>query len=115
MQFMAPKRKKTKTKVVRQEVLWMTWEEIPSLPSKGKFKPVPLAGLKEPNRVWTLYHETDFSKTPLLPINPVHNHNAFLEDWMHDWNVHGDKFFYFTRIMGRGVWVLFEYTEEVDA
>jgi hypothetical protein len=58
-------------------------------------------------RVWTLY-ENDKNKPPTLPFSPMHNHNAFIEDRIHDWNIVNGKFRYGSRVMDRDVWILVE-------
>jgi hypothetical protein len=88
-----------------QRVLWIgEWEKRGMVPGA---KPVPLD--KKPKRVWTLYSHTDPKKPPKLPITPIHLHGAFLEDYVHDWNWRGGKFYYGSRVMDRPVWVLLEY------
>jgi hypothetical protein len=73
--------------------------------------PVPLPE-GEPDRVWTLFRETDENKPPALPIVPAHRVNAFMEDYMHDWNVdHKGNFRYASRVTDQPVWVLLEYRE----
>jgi hypothetical protein len=76
----------------------------------GHFVPVQLD--KRPDRIWTLYFEQDASKTPALPITPAHNVNAFMEDYVHDWNFERDgRLRYYTRIMDRSCWILLEFKE----
>jgi hypothetical protein len=70
-------------------------------------KPIPYDGPK-PHRVWTLY-AFDETVTPALPITPIHNHNAFLEDCVHDWNIYGGHFRYRSRVADRPVWILLEF------
>jgi hypothetical protein len=71
--------------------------------------PTELQGLTRPARVWTLIGQTNPDQVPALPIIPTHNHNAFLEDHIHDWRIQGTKFNYYSRVMDRGTWVLLEY------
>lgn len=60
-------------------------------------------------RVWTLYHHTDQSAPPSLPYQPQHRVNAFMEDYVHDWNIdHQGKFRYAGRVTDEPVWVLVE-------
>jgi hypothetical protein len=61
---------------------------------------------KNVERVWTLM--SDPRVEPALPIRPVHNSGAFLEDYMHDWNIWNGKFHYYSRVMDRDTWVLIE-------
>lgn len=66
-------------------------------------------------QVWTLYLNTDPSKPPQLPFFPRHNVNAFMEDYIHDWNVRvfeGQAYLdYYSRVADRPVWVLLEYRQ----
>lgn len=99
-------RRRVEPKVVRQEVLWVPETRL-----------VPLASDQIPYRVWTLYGEgrDDPKVPPTLPILPTHNHGAFMEDKMHDWNVvHPDRkphLHYASRVAEHSVWILIEYTE----
>jgi hypothetical protein len=79
-----------------------TFAGVRAVPVPVKFRESDVA------RVWTLYNETDKSKPPTLPYVPVHHHNAFMEDRIHDWNIVADKFRYGSRVMDRDVWVLVE-------
>lgn len=92
---------------MKQRLLW-----IPEGVDVGAFAkrcpPVPLDG-PLPDRVWTLYTQTDQLAIPVLPITPVHRAGAFLEDHIHDWNVdHKGNFRYASRICDGGVWLLLE-------
>lgn len=98
---------------VRQEVLFLKeWYQPGCVP---KARNVPM--LKSPDRVWTLYTEMDENKPPTLPFKPIHNFNAFLEDYTHDWNwrlVRRDgkmigEFDFYSRVVDRPVWVLLEF------
>lgn len=61
---------------------------------------------RKPKRVWTIIMDSK----PSLPIKPIHNVNAFLEDHLSDW-VMVDPFHlrYFSRITSGEVWVLLEF------
>lgn len=103
---MSPRKPRTEPKVVRQEVRW-----IP-LPTSRCIK------LDEhPYRVWTLYGpgRDDPNTPPTLPITPIHQHGAFLEDYLHDWmygrHVGKGVFRYASRVTDEGTWVLIEYTD----
>lgn len=95
--------------VIRQELHWV------QLPESRR---VYMGHDEHPYRIWTLYHETSLHQRPTLPIRPVHNQNAFLEDFVHDWNFHRDaernEFFirYASRVVDRGVWILVEFTDK---
>lgn len=87
---------------------------IEFLPPEGRpcnpAKPVRVDfGERDIKNVWTLYRNTDKSNPPALPYVPVHRQNAFLEDWMHDWNIDSKgRFRYASRITDEPVWVLVE-------
>jgi hypothetical protein len=70
--------------------------------------PIPYDGAR-PKTVWSLYMETDPEKTPELPYHPKHNVNAFIEDYIHDWNITSGMFRYYSRVTEGGCWVLFEF------
>jgi hypothetical protein len=70
--------------------------------------PVPYAG-KKPSKVWTLFMEEDPDKKPELPYHPAHLQNAFIEDWLHDWDLVGGMFKYYSRVSEGGVWLLLEF------
>lgn len=72
---------------------------------------LPAEVAKKPDRVWTLYLEEDETKVPELPIVPVHRTNAFMEDYIHDWDWTAGVFRYRSRITEDPVWVLLEYEE----
>jgi hypothetical protein len=92
---------------MRQGLLW-----IPPAEDRGAFAmqapPVPFDG-PEPDRVWTLYLHRDPNSPPALPFIPQHHHNAFAEDYVHDWNVFRGKFRYASRAIDGGVWLLLEW------
>lgn len=106
-----PVRQRVEPKVVRQEVYWIPASKEVVLPIKESEE--------EPYRVWTLYgHEgwRDPNVRPTLPIKPIHNHGAFLEDFIHDWNVHyrkgvGFVLGYYSRVVDHSVWILCEYVD----
>lgn len=93
-----------------QQLVWMEWEKRTDMPSGGRFKRIHHD--REPDRVWTLWMETEQDKKPTLPIVPVHRHNAFFEDSVHDWNWMRGQFSYYTRVMGQSCWVLLEYKKK---
>ncbi len=96
-------------KVSRQIVLWVPETRL-----------VPLPSDEEPYRVWTLYGEgrEDPAVPPALPIVPVHNHGAFMEDYIHDWNVvrasRQPHLHYASRVAEHSVWILIEYAERSE-
>lgn len=78
--------------------------------------PVEIPGVsKRPSRLWTMVHARDPDKSPALPVTPRHHHNAFLEDYIHDWNwrVKDDVALlkYYSRASDGRVWLLLEYDE----
>ncbi len=98
-------------KVVRQEVYWVN-------PVESRLIEMPHG--QRPYRLWSLFRDEDPKVKPPLPILPSHRHNAFLEDYVHDWNEHvlvlADKktrkhhIHYYSRITDTGLWVLMEFT-----
>lgn len=98
-------RRREPPKVARQEVLWVPETRL-----------VVLTSNERPYRVWTLYGEgrDDPKRPPKLPITPVHNHGAFLEDYVHDWNIQqGNVLRYYSRAVEHSVWILVEYAAPV--
>jgi len=91
-----------------QRLLFITFEPADTF-AGVRAVPIPV-DFRESDvaHVWTLYNETDKSKPPALPFSPVHNHNAFIEDRLHDWNIINGKFRYGSRVMDQDVWVLVE-------
>ena len=69
---------------------------------------------KKPDRVWTLFRPPEGwpEEGPRLPIVPVHHHNAFLEDYVHDWNWRDGIMRYYSRVTIGRVWLLLEYKTE---
>lgn len=63
----------------------------------------------KPKHLWTLFMEIDESKKPELPIVPVHHKNAFIEDFLHDYNIRGGKLYYYSRVTDRPLWILLEF------
>ncbi len=88
---------------LRQEVHWVP-----------ESREVTLSSPNRPFRVWTLYGEgrNDPGTPPVLPIAPIHLRGAFLEDFLHDWNMRGTTLRYYSRVMQDNVWILVEYKNE---
>lgn len=84
--------------VINQAVYWV---------SEDRRFPMDPAPPGTRYRVWTLY-STDPNVRPELPMQPVHHHNAFLEDYVHDWNLNGGVFRYYSRAVHSKVWILVE-------
>lgn len=85
--------------IKRQEVHWVD-------PSRR----IPVS--EKPKRVWTLIQrgiEDSKDHPPKLPITPKHNDNAFLEDYMNDWNWHDGVLHYYSRVARDSVWILCEF------
>lgn len=59
----------------------------------------------------SIYNELDPHHKLKLPIQPKHNVNAFMEDFLHDWRYKDGWLHYFSRVVGQGVWLLIEYAE----
>lgn len=95
-------------KMTRQGLLWIPLAVDPGNGAAPRAPAVPFKG-EEPSRVWTLYTFRDPDVKPPLPFSPVHHHNAFLEDYMHDWNVFKGAFRYASRALDGGVWLLLEW------
>lgn len=74
----------------------------------------PWPDRKRPRRVWTLFSCQVEAEKPQLPIVPVARKNAFLESYVHDWDLQGDQFHYYSRFSGGGVWLLLEWEVDVD-
>lgn len=64
---------------------------------------------EKPTRVWTLYLHRDPAAVPILPYEPLHNVNAFLEDQIHDWIWRDGRLKYYSRVIDGRVWLLLEY------
>jgi len=65
---------------------------------------------KTPKFLWTLFLNQDKNKKPSLPIVPIHQKNAFLEDKLHDWDVYRKEYFKYHGCMAEhGVWLLLEF------
>lgn len=91
-----------------QQLLFITFEPANTF-SGVRAVPIPVDFREsDVGHVWTLYNETDKSKPPRLPFSPAHNHNAFIEDRLHDWNIVNGKFRYGSRVMDQDVWILVE-------
>lgn len=114
-------RRRDPPKVIRQEVFWVPESRLIVLPMKDETPDVPFKTAQHPYRVWTLYDLSGESRfgspdhPPALPIVPIHNHGAFLEDYVHDWNVEfkkgvGHVLRYYSRVVDHSVWILCEYT-----
>jgi hypothetical protein len=90
--------------VLRQEVYWVPENRRVTL--SGSYKNMNL-------RVWTLYNETDEAKVPHLPRTPIHHQGAFLEDYLHDWNLREKDtvLVYGSRVLESGTWILVEHME----
>lgn len=75
----------------------------PAIPQQVPFKK------SDVQQVWTLCQYRDKAAPPALPYTPVHGLNAFVEDFMHDWNIDSKRAFrYGSRITDSPVWVLVE-------
>lgn len=71
---------------------------------------------ERPYRLWTLYLNENKDNPPQLPIIPKHLHNAFGEDYVHDWNCYGNdkKLKYYSRVSNGNHWLLLEFTQPVS-
>lgn len=87
--------------VTSQEVHFVPETRVLSLPRK-------------PYRVWTVIStmSEDPGVVPPLPMTPIHGFNAFLEDYVHDWNWANGKFRYYSRVALHNIWILVEYSDK---
>lgn len=95
---------------MRQSLLWIPIGK-PFGPDDSLFlriDPIPYKGEK-PKRLWTLYEDVYSNVRPILPYHPVHNFNAFLEDYMHSWNIFNGYLDYYSHISNGGTWALLEF------
>lgn len=93
---------------MKQELLW-----IPEGVDTGAFAKlcrVAYTGPK-PARVWTLLNECAQLIPPIMPFVPKHHHNAFLEDYMHDWDIRQGMFHYHGVARDGNNWILLEFEE----
>ena len=88
-----------------QEALYIPADESDEETAGHPVVEWPWRGRRRPERVWTLLA----AERPQLPIAPRHHQNAFLESHMHDWDLVGDVFHYYSRLSGGGVWLLLEW------
>lgn len=107
---------RVKTKLY-QQLLWVP----PAIEYEDGRKIVPPIDVNfsekdRPYRLWTLYLNEDQNNPPSLPIIPKHLHNAFGEDYVHDWNVYGSskKLKYYSRVSNGNHWLLLEFTQPVS-
>lgn len=104
----SPRQKRKRLALGRQRLLFIKFQPAATF-SGTRAVPIPVDfDESEVARVWTLLGETDQANPPALPFVPMHGRNAFLEDWMHDWNIITGKFHYGSRIADHDVWVLVE-------
>jgi len=84
----------------KQAVFWVDATKRVAVPSE-----------RRPGRVWTLYLHTDKDVAPALPIQPIHHHGAFLEDYIHDWHWSASTkvLRYFSRAIDCNTWILCEW------
>jgi hypothetical protein len=95
-----------KAKSASQMAVW-----LPPLGGECEFGQRSIAVAKKPSTVWTLYTQRGEADRPAIPFKPQHNVNAFLEDYVHDWEWANGKLRYYSRVVGAqdGVWLLLEY------
>lgn len=90
--------------VEHQEVIWVPEERnVPLVIEQGTARTL---------RIWTLIQFSDPNVVPPLPIVPAHNVNAFLEDYVHDWNHSKNVLRYYSRVVHSQVWILVEFLKE---
>ena len=99
---------------MRQVLIYLKDWHKPGMVQKAR----PVSCERKPDRVWTL-HAYEEGKPPTLPFGPRHHENAFLEDYVHDWNwypARGDlpaRLDYGSRVADGPVWILLEYKDEI--
>ncbi len=87
---------------MRQELIWMP---------KGIDVGAPCLRCRldyngeRPKRLWTILGQ----EKPILPMIPSHGVNAFLEDYIHDWDIVNGKLQYYSRISEGECWLLLEF------
>lgn len=86
--------------IIRQELLWIPFSRQARIEGELNGSSV---------RIWTLFLNMDSEEKPGLPIKPVHNVNAFLEDYVHDWVYRNGILRYFSRAVHSNVWILIEH------
>lgn len=87
-------------RVLSQAVYWVPESRRVELPGKER--------TAANTRIWTLYMHSDSNVTPELPYTPQHHVNAFLEDYVHDWNHQNGTLRYGSRASEGKVWILVE-------
>jgi len=66
----------------------------------------------KPKKLWALFGYTDQAKPPELPYAPVHHENAFIMDYIHDYDFFEEKGKTFIKYHGSedgGFWLLLEF------
>ena len=53
-------------------------------------------------------------KKPETSVEPIHQFNAFLEDYLHDWSMLGSKLRYHCHEGLHSVWILVQYETGED-
>lgn len=95
--------------LLRQELLWIPLgKPVEGHDSILRVEPIPYTG-KKPDRLWTLYEELYSNKKPELPYKPEHLKNAFLEDYVYDWDINNGFLHYYSRVTNGGNWALLEF------
>ena len=91
----------------KQSLIWIPLGK-PINEDHYKVDPIPYKGEK-PKKLWTLYEELYSNRRPQLPYKPVHLVNAFLEDYVHDWDINNGFLHYYSRVTNGGNWALLEF------
>jgi hypothetical protein len=94
---------------MKQKLLWLP----PGIDTGATHKKCMVEYLgPEPDRLWILPEYRAKELKPRLPYTPVHHHNAFLEDKMHDWSIRGRFLKYHGVLATEGsVWLLLEFKD----
>jgi hypothetical protein len=103
-------RKYEEPTVTHREIVWV--DTTHRMPAEKLARPG-----EKVYRVWTwlgISALADEPEKPELPARLVHGHNAFLEDYVHDWTLDARGFRYFSRIREKNepTWIVVEYVAE---
>jgi hypothetical protein len=97
-------------RLLKQELIWIPigkpYDDNDT--EKVKIAPILYNGEK-PKYLWTLINEVYSNKKPQLPIKPIHFENAFLESYIHDWDIVENYIHYNSSASYGGNWILLEF------
>ena len=94
---------------IKQQLIWIPiGKPINEDSDIIKVDPIPYSG-KKPQKLWTLFDELYSNKKPQLPYKPIYNINAYIESYVHDWDIRNNHLFYYSRNSNGGTWALLEF------